>query len=196
MVFITGGTGFLGAYIIRNLVEKGQAVRAIRRSATVPFFIPSPILEKVEWLDGDVLDVVSLQQAMVGADSVIHAAATVYFHREDRSNMYQTNIEGTANVVNAAIDAGIRRFVHVSSVAALGRTAKSESAAGDRKWEEHTTTSQYASSQRHAQLEAWRGLAEGLEGVVVNPSSILGCGHSHHSSCAICKHVYRWSPWY
>ncbi len=63
-VLVTGGTGFLGAYIIKNLVEKGHIVRAIRRSSKPPFFIDKTILDKVEWVDGDVLDVVALSEAM------------------------------------------------------------------------------------------------------------------------------------
>ncbi|HEU4904129.1 MAG TPA: NAD-dependent epimerase/dehydratase family protein, partial [Flavisolibacter sp.] len=67
-VFITGGTGFLGAYIIKNLVEKGHAVRALRRTGSrLPFFIPSAVWEKVAWIEGDVLDVVALQEGMEGA---------------------------------------------------------------------------------------------------------------------------------
>lgn len=110
--------------------------------------------------------------------------------------MYQTNIEGTTNVVNVAIDAGVRRFVHVSSVAALGRTTKEEKVSEDRRWEENKNNTHYAISKRHAELEAWRGFAEGLEGVIVNPSTILGFGNWHHSSCAIFKNVYRGFPWY
>ena len=78
-ILITGGTGFLGSYIVKDLVEKGYAVRAIRRSAKLPFFIDQNIMDKVEWVEGDVLDVVSLQDAMHGADSVIHSAAIVSF---------------------------------------------------------------------------------------------------------------------
>ena len=196
MVFVTGGTGFLGAYIIKNLVEQQIPVRAIRRSAAIPFFIPACIFEKVEWVEGDVLDVVALQQAMEGADAVIHSAAVVSFHEEDRKRMYQTNIEGTTNVVNCAIEARVRRMVHVSSVAALGRTTKSEQVSEDRKWEENKNNTHYAISKRHAELEVWRGFAEGLEGVIVNPSTILGFGNWHQSSCAIFRNVYRGFPWY
>ena len=63
-IFITGGTGFIGAYIIKELVEKGYAVRAIRHSKEAPFFMPAHISNKVEWVPGDVLDVVSLDEAM------------------------------------------------------------------------------------------------------------------------------------
>jgi dihydroflavonol-4-reductase len=196
MVLVTGGTGFLGAYIIKNLVEKGHAVRAIRRSANTPFFIPQNIWDQVEWVEGDVLDVVALQEAMEGVDAVIHSAAVVSFDSKHRKEMYQTNVEGTANVVNMALEANIKRFVHVSSVAALGRTTKSEKVAEDRNWEENKNNTHYAISKRKAELEVWRGFAEGLEGVIMNPSTILGFGNWHQSSCAIFKNSYKGFPWY
>src|SRR5919205_1364617 len=107
MVLVTGGTGFLGAYVIKNLVEEGVAVRAIRRSNKLPFFIPKPILDKVEWVEGDVLDVMALDDAMQGAEAVIHSAAIVSFGKSNRNEMYKINIEGTANVINAAIENNI-----------------------------------------------------------------------------------------
>lgn len=196
MVLVTGGTGFLGAYIIKNLVEKGHGVRAIRRSAKTPFFIPEHIWQKVEWMEGDVLDVIALNDAMQGVDAIIHSAAVVSFHSKDRHQMYQTNVEGTANVVNIALENNIKRLVHVSSVAALGRTTKSEKVNEDRKWEENKNNTHYAISKRKAELEVWRGFAEGLEGVIINPSTILGYGNWHQSSCAIFKNTYKGFPWY
>src|SRR5690242_6031524 len=100
MILVTGGTGFLGSYIIKHLVEKGHAVRAIRRGNKLPFWIPKEILDKVEWMEGDVLDVVALDEAMEGVDTVIHSAAVVAFVKKDLKNMYHVNIEGTANVVD------------------------------------------------------------------------------------------------
>ena len=84
MILVTGGTGFLGSYIIKELVLKGYTVRAIRRSNKLPFWIPKEIFEKVDWIDGDVLDVVALQDAMEDIDIVIHSAAVVSFARKDR----------------------------------------------------------------------------------------------------------------
>ena len=123
MILVTGGTGFLGAYIIQQLVEKGYDVRAIKRnSSQLPSYISTDILNKVEWVEGDILDVFSLDDAMKGIDTVIHSAAIVSFHQQDKLLMQQTNVEGTANVVNIALENNIRRFIHISSVAALGRT--------------------------------------------------------------------------
>lgn len=196
MIFVTGGTGFLGAYIIQNLVQKGFRVRAIRRSARLPFFIPASVWQKVEWVEGDVLDVEALQGAMQGADAVIHSAAVVSFRKNERKHMYQTNIDGTANVVNAAIDNAIPRFVHISSVAAIGRSAANQKVTEEKKWEENPSNTHYAISKHHAETEVWRGFAEGLSGVILNPSTILGFGNWHTSSCAVFKNAYKEFPWY
>lgn len=195
-VFITGGTGFIGTYIIRNLVEKGYAVRAIRRSNKLPFYIPEKTWANVQWVDGDILDVVSLSDAMYGADAVIHSAAIVSFSKKERHEMYHVNVEGTANIVNAAVENKIKRFLHISSVAALGRTTRTETVTEQKKWEENKSNTHYAISKHHAELHVWRGFAEGLEGVVINPSTVLGYGDWHQSSCAIFKNAYREFPWY
>lgn len=195
-VLVTGGTGFLGAYILKNLIEKGFTVRATRRSAALPFFIPSEILEKVEWVDADVLDVVSLEDALEGVWAVIHAAAIVSFDRKDRDKMYQVNVEGTANVVNCAVERGVKRLIHVSSVAALGRTSRKEMVTEEKKWEDNSSNTHYAISKHHAEMHVYRGFAEGLEGVVINPSTILGYGNWHQSSCAIFKNAYKGFNWY
>lgn len=195
-VLVTGGTGFLGAYILKNLIEKGFTVRATRRSAALPFFIPSEILEKVEWVDADVLDVVSLEDALEGVWAVIHAAAIVSFDRKDRDKMYQVNVEGTANVVNCAVERGVKRLIHVSSVAALGRTSRKEMVTEEKKWEDNSSNTHYAISKHHAEMHVYRGFAEGLEGVVINPSTVLGYGNWHQSSCAIFKNAYKGFNWY
>ena len=195
-VLVTGGTGFLGAYIIKNLIEKGFSVSALRRSDKLPFFLSSSISDKVNWVEGDILEVISLSEAMQEANAVIHSAAIVSFAEKERHQMYQVNVEGTANVVNAAIENGIKRFVHISSVAALGRRSKSELISEDRKWEEDKMNTHYAISKHKAELEVWRGFAEGLEGVIINPSTILGFGDWHQSSCAIFKNAYKEFSWY
>lgn len=195
-ILITGGTGFLGAYIIKNLVEKGMLVRAIRRSANLPLFIDKNILNKVEWLEGDVLDVVSLDEAMKGIDAVIHAAAIVSFSKDNRKEMYAVNVDGTTNVINAALDNNVKRLVHVSSVAALGRTTKTETISEKKAWEENKSNTHYAISKHGAEMQVWRGFAEGLEGVILNPSTILGFGNWHQSSCAIFKNAYKQFPWF
>ena len=195
-VLVTGGTGFIGAYILKELVEKGYAVRAIRRSNKLPFFISPDILNKVEWVTSDVLDVISLNEAMQGVDAIIHSAALVSFDKKERKQMYNTNVDGTANVVNLSLENGIKKLVHISSISALGRTISGEKVDEEKKWVEGKLNSHYGISKNKAEMEVWRGMGEGLDAVIINPSTVLGFGNWHDSSCAIFKNSYKGFPWY
>lgn len=195
-ILVTGGTGFLGSYIIRELLNRNYRVRAIRRSGKLPFWLSEDELRGVEWVQGDVLDVVSLEDAMEGVDAIIHAAAMVSFVKKGRKEMYQVNVDGTANVVNIAIEKNIRRFVHISSVAAVGRTGLEGAVTEEKKWEESSSNTHYAISKHKGEMEVWRGMAEGLNGVILNPSTILGYGDWTQGSCAGFKTVYDGFPWY
>ena len=195
-VLVTGGTGFIGAYIIKELIEKSYSVRAIRRSNKLPFFISPGILEKVEWVNGDVLDVISLNEAMDGVDYVIHSAASVSFMKHERAQMYNTNVDGTSNVVNLALEHGVKKLVHLSSISALGRTATGEYVNEEKKWVTSKLNSHYGISKKKAEMEVWRAMGEGLDAVIINPSTVLGFGNWHDSSCAIFKNVYKGFKWY
>ncbi|HTS45559.1 MAG TPA: NAD-dependent epimerase/dehydratase family protein [Puia sp.] len=195
-VLVTGGTGFLGAYIIKELLDKNHQVRAIKRNSPLPFFIPETVLNKVEWVTGDILDAVSLEEAMDGVDAVIHAAAKVSFIARERRQMYKTNIEGTANVVNASLEKKIKKLVHVSSVAALGRRQDGGTVDEGKPWEEVSLSTHYAITKYRAEMEVWRAIAEGLNAVIINPSTILGYGDWNTTSCALFKSVYNEFPWY
>ncbi|MBI3138148.1 MAG: SDR family NAD(P)-dependent oxidoreductase [Sphingobacteriales bacterium] len=195
-ILVTGGTGFLGSYIIQELVKKNYTVRAIRRGNKTPFWIPDDITCKVEWTEGDILDVVALQDAMEGVDTVIHAAAVVSFTRKERKRLYQVNVEGTANVVNMALETNVRRLVHISSVAALGRTAGGGEVDEEKKWEESKINTHYAKSKFKGELHVWRGISEGLDAVILNPATILGYGDWNQGSCAIFKQIHDGFKWY
>ncbi len=195
-VLVTGGTGFLGAYIIKKLIEKNYSVRAIRRSDKLPFFISANVFDNVEWVDGDILDVVALEEAMTGVDAVVHAAAKVSLVKSERREMFKTNIEGTANVMNTALSLDIKRMVHVSSIAALGRNAAGEKVDETKKWQEGKGNTNYGVSKYYGEMETWRAIGEGLNAVIVNPSTVIGYGDWNTSSCAIFKSVYDEIPWY
>lgn len=195
-VLVTGGTGFIGAYVIRELVQNNYRVRATMRKGNRPFFIPQHITDKVEWVHADILDVPELAGAMENIDAVIHCAALVSFHRPDRKEMYNVNIDGTANVVNLALERNISRLVHVSSVAALGRTMNGEIVNEEKQWEQNKYTTGYSISKYHGEMEVWRAIAEGLNAVIVNPSTVLGFGNWNTSSCALFKSAYGEFPWY
>jgi dihydroflavonol-4-reductase len=177
-------------------VQKGYFIRALRRNNKLPCFVPTHIFSQVEWIEGDVLDMPVLENAMEAMDVVIHAAAKVSFVSDQQRSMFQTNIEGTANIVNAALLTNVSRLVHISSVAALGRTTNGEIINENKQWEETNINTNYAISKFNAEMEVWRGIGEGLNAVIVNPSTILGYGDWNNSSNAIFKNVYNEFPWY
>jgi nucleoside-diphosphate-sugar epimerase len=195
-IFITGGTGFLGAYIIRELVAKGYRVKAMRRRNSLPHFIEPAIFEKVDWIRADLFDLPALYEAMDEVDAVIHSAAKISFLPKEKKEMFKTNIEGTANIVNTAIDKEIKKLVYVSSVAALGRTKNAGMVNEGNPWDEINPHSNYASSKYHAEMEVWRAMGEGLNAAIVNPSTIIGYGDWNTGSCAIFKTVHDEFPWY
>ncbi|MCF6401832.1 NAD-dependent epimerase/dehydratase family protein [Chitinophaga filiformis] len=194
MNLVTGGTGFLGSHLLRKLVNVGQPVRALYRTAIPPQV--EDIRHKIEWVKGDVLDVSALEDAMQGVDKVYHCAGVVSFRPEEQDRMMKVNVEGTANVVNLSIDAGVRKLVHVSSTAALGRARVDGVLDESSEWREGSNNSRYSISKHLAEMEAWRGMAEGLDVAIVNPGIILGAGYWDDGSGMLIKNAWKEFPYY
>jgi dihydroflavonol-4-reductase len=196
MVFVTGGTGLIGSYLIKSLVQAGVPVRALCRQPYQGQVLTDGEVDKVEWVQGDVLDIVALEEAINGVEQVYHCAAIVSFSPRKIEDLYKINIEGTANVVNAALEAGVRKMVHVSSVAALGRLRTDVMIDETMNWSEESGNSQYAKSKYFSEMEVWRGMSEGLETVIVNPTIVLGAGDWDRSSVELFKTAYDEFGWY
>ncbi len=195
-ILVTGGTGFLGSYLLRYLVREGYTrVRALRR-ATSRMDLVQEIQHKIEWTEGDMLDIFSLDEAMQGVQQVYHCAAIVSFDPRDYEQMRRINVEGTANVVNAALAAKIEKLVHVSSVAAIGRMKNQPNVTEETGWERSNYNSEYAISKYLAENEVWRGMVEGLNVAVVNPSVILGSGRWGEGSLPFFKLGWNNFPFY
>jgi nucleoside-diphosphate-sugar epimerase len=192
MVLVTGGAGLLGNELIAQLLAQGNKVRAIYNKTPLANF-HSPNLQQFQC---NILDVVGLEEAMKDIEQVYHCAAIVTFNPKKRLEMFKINIEGTANVVNAALDAAVKKMVYVSSVAALGRIREDEVINETMNWTEETSNSNYGQSKYLAELEVWRGIGEGLNAVMVNPVVILGAGDWNSGSSKIFQSVYNEFPWY
>jgi nucleoside-diphosphate-sugar epimerase len=173
LVLVTGATGFVGSYLIRLLLQKGYKVRGLRRTSSSMSFLDG-VAEQVEWAEADVCDLGALEDAFQGVTHVFHGAAMVSFHPKDARKMMKINVEGTKNIVNCCIDFGVKRLVHVSSIAALGRTANRPHLDENCKWVESKQNSRYALSKYAAEMEVQRGIAEGLSAAIVSPSVIVG----------------------
>lgn len=194
MILVTGGTGFLGSHLIRALVAAGKPVRALYRQQPSPRL--QDISDKIEWVPGDILDIFTLEDALVGVTQVYHCAAIVSFQAADKDRLLKINVEGTANVVNMALDAGVEKLLYVSSVAAIGRARENAAVNEACEWEDSKNNSRYSISKFQGEMEVWRGIAEGLDAVIVNPSIILGSGFWDDGSGVLLKNAWKEFPYY
>jgi len=190
---ITGGTGIVGCRLAFDLVKEGLAVRCTKRlnsdvdfvKRVFRFYDPDlgeKIFGKIEWVNADLLDVYQLEKALENVKIVYHTAALVSYHQKDRKKLIDTNVRGTANLVNVCLDSKIESFCHISSVAALGVQKDSEAINEESKWNRSKIHSNYALSKYLAEQEVWRGNGEGLNVSIVNPSVILGPSKPDQSS--------------
>lgn len=190
-ILVTGGSGLVGNELIKQLLSAGYKVRAIYH--TTPINLSHPDLEIVKC---DILDVITLEEILQSVSNVYHCAAIVSYNPKDKRKILKINVEGTANIVNACLGAKIEKLVYVSSVAALGRIRDEEMITEKMNWSEETSNSTYGKSKYFAEMEVWRGIAEGLKAVIVNPSLIIGGENWEHSSSAIFKKAYEEFKWY
>ena len=186
MILVTGATGLLGSHFLLDITRSGNPVRALKRKSSntdmirkiFSYYVDNPdiLLNRIEWVDGDLLDFASIENALDGVDEVYHAGAIVSFYPKDHKAMLNVNINGTANLVNLSLEKNIDKFCYVSSVATLGRADQNGLTSEETHWQQNSKNSVYSISKYGAEREVWRGMEEGLNAVIINPSVILGPG--------------------
>ncbi len=206
MILVTGGTGFVGAHVLFELLKNGEKVKALKREnsslqLTKKIFSYytddyKQLFSQIDWVTGDINDIISLDEAMQGISQIYHCAAVVSFEPKDRANMFKTNVNGTANVVNTALKYSIGKLCHVSSIAAIGRTENDDFITEETTWKSSERNSNYAKSKYAAEREVWRGIEEGLNAVIVNPSVILGTGDWNSGSSSIFQTMWKGTKFY
>lgn len=200
MILVTGGTGLVGSHLVYSLVVAGEKPVVLKRSTsdiskTKKVFSyyskdAEELFKSIKWVDGDVNDYDSVLTAMNGISYVYHTAAIVSFRSSDKKKVITTNFKGTKNVVNAALERDIKKFVHVSSIGTIGRSNENDIVNEDTHWNSKKS-SVYSTSKYRAEMEVWRGIAEGLNAVIVNPSVILGPGYWDSGSSKLFSTMYN-----
>lgn len=199
MILVTGCTGFLGAHLVYHLLQKEEKIRVMKRGSS-SFRIFDNVFKfynsrredynhLLDWVDGDITDLFSLEDLMDEVSEIYHCAALVSFQPGDQQKMEIVNVKGTENMVNLALEKNIRKFCYVSSIAALGRAEKDQALDENVTWKASKSNSYYAVSKYAAEREVWRAIEEGLNAVIVNPSIILGPGEVNSGSTKLIKTV-------
>ena len=186
MILVVGATGFLGSHLVYHLVKNGYKVRATYRNIELIKQVKDickyydncfpDFHSNIEWVPADITDYDSLSKAFNGVTYVYNCAGYVSFDPRDRERMIKVNVEGTRNLVNLSLHNKITKLLHVSSISALGDTIDGSPVDEECQWVRKKNQSWYSITKFNAETEVWRGSAEGLNMVVVNPSVIIGPG--------------------
>ena len=202
MILITGINGFIGSHIAKILIGKGFAVRGLVR-ATSNLTNLEPIKSKIELVFGDILDESSLKKAFSSVDICFHTAALVKVGRHTKKEYLSTNLQGTINVCNAAIKAGVKKFIYTSTCETL-RYGSGEKCSFSGGGEGVTLITEniknnyidmvgdYGRSKFLAEEHVKARVTEGLPAVIVNPTAVIGpCDINNIPPNALLTAFYR-----
>lgn len=184
----------MGSHLLYELLQKEEKVKALKRQSSDTGHVLrifgyytdecEKLYSRIKWVEGDISDRESLEMAFNDVDKVYHTAAKISMDSADSAEMKNINVEGTANIVNLCLEKKISKLCYVSSVAAIGkRTAPNKKIT-------------YGSTKFNAEMEVWRGMAEGLEAVIVNPSIIIGPGVRGKGSMAMFDKIAKGLKFY
>jgi dihydroflavonol-4-reductase len=168
-VVVTGASGHIGANLVRTLVAQGRTVRAL-------VHVDRRAIEglDIEQVDGDVRDAHSLQCAFDGAEVVYHLAGYISLQMDEWSLCEAINVAGTRNVVNACLQSGVSRLIHCSSMSAFEQKPLDVTLDENRPLVESQYHPPYDRSKAAAEKEVRKGIEEGLDAVIINPTSVVG----------------------
>lgn len=205
-ILVTGATGLVGSHLLYELALMGNRISATKRHSSSTEFVKwvwglycnnvDELFALIDWIDIDMLDYQQLLEATRGIDRVYHTAAMVSFNPADKEIIIDTNVSGTANLIDACIENGVTEFCHVSSIASLGEANSNGIIDEQCKWTELKGQSTYARSKFMGENQVWRGYENGLRVVVVNPSVILGPGRWDSGSGQLFSQIKKCMPFY
>ena len=144
-------------------------------------------LKSIDWVNVNLNDIVSLDDAIRGVDFVYHCAAKVSLADHHKDELFKTNIEGTSNVVNICLKHKVKKLLYLSSISSIGAENNVKIINESHSWDDNRNYTLYAHSKNASELEVWRGSQEGLNVIIVNPGLILGDSVNNSSMKKILK---------
>ncbi len=206
MILVTGGTGLVGSHLLLELVKQSKRIRAIVRNKSKIELVkrvfsyytdkPEEFMSNIEWIESDMLDLVSLDKAFFNVKQVYHCAAIVSIGGKSRKDLINANVIGTENIVNMCLTHQVEKLCHVSSIASLGNSLNGELIDENTAWTVSKNHSAYSISKFKSEMEVWRGIQEGLNAVIVNPSVIIGPGFWYSGSSSLFTKVAKGMKYY
>ena len=204
--FITGGTGLVGSHLLFSLLTSGKRVKAAIRGTSDTGKIRTvfgyysdqadKLFNMIEFVECNLENCRELNNILSDCDCVYHCAATVSFKNSKSDEIVQNNMSVTRSVVDAALSSGIRKMCHVSSVAALAPGYGNEIITELDYNNSAMSKSAYAKSKYLSEEEVWRGIRNGLNAVIINPTVILGPGNWKSGSSQYFSVISRRMPFY
>jgi len=181
MTLITGITGLVGSHLAIHLLESKTAVRGVYRTLksiektkqVFEYYNKSHLFDKIDWVEADILDISSLENAFQNIQYVYHCAGLISFDPNDEEQLRKINVEGTANIVNFCLSKKVNKLCFISSIAALGDPINHQKINEETDWNPEKDHSDYAISKYGAEMEVWRAQQEGLSTIIVNPGVII-----------------------
>lgn len=202
-ILVTGASGLVGVHLVMQLAREGCNVTAFVRNElskqkayTLFALYNFTHTDTISWQYGDITNYIDVYEAMKHIDYVFHCAGFVSFNTADYQTLYDINVLGTKHIVDAALERGITKLCHVSSVAAIGKSKTSDSIDESCEFDITKHTGAYHLTKYCGEMEVWRGIAEGLDAVIVNPSVIIGAGDWNSSSSALFGTVAKGMKYY
>lgn len=193
-VFLTGATGFIGGNLVFKLLDKGYLVKVLVRDKDK--LKPYDWKDKVEVVYGDITDKSSFENKISDCKIIIHSAALIAWWNKMWDKIHKINVIGTRNVLEAALKNNCKKFVHVSSVAAIGygEDGSPINEEHEYNWEKHNIV--YMETKHEAEKEVYKAIEKGLNATIVNPANVWGAGDYRGRRTKLLKALKLGFPFY
>lgn len=206
MNLVTGATGILGSHVVLALLQNNQPVIACKQKSSDTSKVEElfsyysedykALFAKIKWVEVDICDIFSIEEALEGITNVYHCAGYVSFNPKDTKKITLINETGTKNVVDACLQKKIPALCHVSSIGTINNLDYTLALNEEVFWKKSGKESDYAISKYNGEREVWRGMEEGLNAVIVNPGVILSPGFHEQSSSRLFNNSYKGNKFY
>jgi len=195
-ILVTGGTGFIGSRLVHKLAATADDIHVLVRKNSDLVSLKD-ILDRITLVYGDVTNRPSLDSAMNGMELVYHSAGLTYMGDKRNPLLQAINVDGARNVLEAALEAGVRRVVHISSITAVGICDGKKPLDESSPWNFDRINLEYARTKHQSELAVASAIKKGLDCVIVNPAYVFGAGDINFNAGRLIKDIYnRKIPFY